>query len=68
MQHNTSTNKVPKPWIEKAKRWRNEHSKHVLSLEKTANTPFPPSKEDQNHPELWKAGSWLWLRQETGGH
>ena len=49
--------------IVKAMKWRNDHTQHVERLESTVTHCFPPCREDLNHPELWKAGSWKWLRE-----
>ena len=49
--------------IARAMKWRNEHAAHVERLETSATHCFVPCREDLNHPELWKAGSWKWLRE-----
>jgi len=46
-----------------ALKWREEHAAHVQMLEELATHWFPPSDEDFGDPELWKPGSWLWLRE-----
>jgi hypothetical protein len=48
--------------LAKALNWRNEHATHVAVLEGTTDACFAPSDEDMNHPALWKAASWRWLR------
>jgi hypothetical protein len=49
--------------IAKAMKWRNDHTAHVERLEADANHCFVPCREDLHHPELWKGGSWKWLRE-----
>jgi len=48
--------------ILKAIEWRSNHAAHVQMLEDEASCCLVPCDEDLNHPELWKPGSWLWLR------
>jgi len=49
--------------IAKAIKWRNEHMAHVERMEADATRCFVPCREDLHCPELWKAGSWKWLRE-----
>lgn len=49
--------------INKAIAWRLKHSAHVARLESFGDSEHPPSREDENHPELWKPASWRWLRK-----
>ena len=49
--------------IAKAIKWRNEHMAHVERMEADATRCFVPCREDLHYPELWKAGSWKWLRE-----
>lgn len=51
------------PAITQAIEWRSRHGKHVEQLEEEYENSFPPSREDINHPELWKGGSWKWLKE-----
>ena len=52
--------------IIKAMKWRNDHTAHVERLEADATHCFVPCRGDLHHPELWKAGSWRWLREFFG--
>ena len=49
--------------IVRAMKWREDHADHVGMLEDAATHCFPPSDEDFPRPELWKSGSWKWLRE-----
>jgi hypothetical protein len=50
-------------WIRYAIAWRREHAKHVEQLEEGCEACFEPCNADKWSPELWKAGSWVWLRR-----
>lgn len=47
----------------KAVEWREAHKEHVALLEAEDGPWIVPSVHDLNHPEMWKPGSWKWLRQ-----
>jgi len=52
-------------FINTAFEWYQQHTDHVDRLMKTEVNSlvpyFPPSREDKNHPELWKPGHWRWF-------
>lgn len=48
-------------YIEKAYEWYLNHKEHVDNIMSLYDNYFPPSNEDRNHPELWKAGTWRWF-------
>jgi len=54
--------------IVKANEWRIKHKEHVEKLLRE-NEPwtigYEPSKEDENHPELWKPAHWMWFMFNT---
>ena len=46
----------------KARQWAKEHRTHVLQMILgDDNYGYPPSKEDEGHPELWKSEHWQWF-------
>lgn len=48
-------------YIEKAYEWYLNHKEHVDEMVSFGETKLPPSNEDRNHPELWKAATWRWF-------
>jgi len=47
--------------IIKAMEWKAKHLTHVLELVHGTEDSYPPSSEDENQPELWKAAHWNWF-------
>lgn len=46
----------------RARQWARDHASHVIHLVfSTKDKGYPPSSEDINHPELWKAEHWSWF-------
>lgn len=41
--------------------WYEKHDKHVEKLLSVAKNSVKPSREDLNHPELWKPMHWKWF-------
>jgi len=41
--------------------WYEKHDKHVEKLLEGISKSVKPSKEDINHPELWKGIHWRWF-------
>lgn len=52
--------------IDKAEKYRTEHSSHVRGLISYANYSYAPSGSDVFRPELWKPAHWKWFKETEG--
>jgi hypothetical protein len=52
--------------ILRGQHWYRLHNVYVDRLIATPERPFPPSESGCRHPELWKAASWKWFKEQ--GH
>lgn len=48
-------------YIEKAYEWYENHKEHVEKIIEEGDNSIKPSKEDIEHPELWKGIHWSWF-------
>jgi hypothetical protein len=60
--HDGRKSLISKTNVIKARKWAKEHGTHVLNLVFSVDDEgYPPSREDEGHPELWKPEHWSWF-------
>ena len=65
MQLDPQTTELRPEEILRAQAWYKKHQPHVERLIASQERySFPPHGSDCLRPELWKAASWIWFREQ----